>query len=340
MYKNRVEISIASRSYTIIGEDDEAHIIKVGQLVDKNVRELTNAYPELSISDRAILAAVNVADEYIKTSEKLMKMIDSLNRSEQMLTEKLIELNREVDELKTNLKEAERQRKQKYRSSNTFEAPGERPEEDVEANKERTSPSSASIVYDMYATEPVKYPKEADAQDDKDYIATAVDDGDDQDDWDDYLARVDAQINGKKSSDAVKDTVKQSETTAKESFETKVEKTKEAPPQMDVLDALKAEKMKNDDEDDDISGSISQTEQKQVVKPDEDFDLGPWLSANQKTQTKKEEINIDIDDSDEEDDEIFQTKFDLSEGDTRVESDEYPDTSMLDDNRYKGYGQE
>ena len=109
MTKNKVKVNIASKAYTIIGEDSTEHMISVGQMVDTQVRDIATSYPALSVSDRAVLAAINVADEYIKTREKLMKMVEELTQSEQLLIERLETLTREFEELKTSVEEAERQ---------------------------------------------------------------------------------------------------------------------------------------------------------------------------------------------------------------------------------------
>ena len=119
MEKNKIKVSIGSRTYTIIGEDSPEHIAKVGQLVDSNVKELSQAYPSLSISDRAVLAAINVADEFVKTKQKLTDMIENLSKSEEVLTSKLDELNNEFLNLKSSMEQLE-QRQQ--------EAPGENEE--------------------------------------------------------------------------------------------------------------------------------------------------------------------------------------------------------------------
>jgi len=108
MAKNKIKVSIGSRTYTIVGDDSPEHIVSVGQIVDENVKDLAQSYPSLSISDRAVLAAVNVADDFLKTKEKLMGMIENLSKSEEVLTAKLDELNNEFLNLKLNMEAIEK----------------------------------------------------------------------------------------------------------------------------------------------------------------------------------------------------------------------------------------
>ncbi len=108
MAKNKVKVNIASKPYTIIGDDPAEHMIAVGQIVDTHVRDIADNYPALSVADRTVLAAINVADEYVKTREKLMKMIEELTQSEQLLIQRLEDLTADVNLLKASVEEAER----------------------------------------------------------------------------------------------------------------------------------------------------------------------------------------------------------------------------------------
>ncbi|MEX1308239.1 MAG: cell division protein ZapA, partial [Eubacteriales bacterium] len=122
MEKNKVRVNIASKAYTIIGEDSTEHMISVGKMVDSNVREIAENYPALSVSDRAVLAAINIADEHIKSREKLMKMVEELTNSEQILIDRLEELTNEFNTLKASVEEAERRADEAQAQNEAFMA--------------------------------------------------------------------------------------------------------------------------------------------------------------------------------------------------------------------------
>ena len=109
MARNKVKVNIASKAYTIIGDDSTEHMIAVGQMVDSHVRDIASNYPALSVSDRAVLAAINISDEYIKAREKMMGMVEELTESESVLIQRLEELTSEFAVLKASVEEAERQ---------------------------------------------------------------------------------------------------------------------------------------------------------------------------------------------------------------------------------------
>jgi cell division protein ZapA len=61
----RVNVTIDGKTYTIVSEDDENHIRRSAELVDKCIGE-TKQNGRLSSVDGAILAAMNIADKYYK----------------------------------------------------------------------------------------------------------------------------------------------------------------------------------------------------------------------------------------------------------------------------------
>ena len=72
--KRKVDIIIDGRNFTVVGSKDEQYIRKVAKYVDEKVKELANKNDKLSQTMSATLAALNIADEYHTTKEKLEKI--------------------------------------------------------------------------------------------------------------------------------------------------------------------------------------------------------------------------------------------------------------------------
>lgn len=63
MESNKVSVKIYGQEYVISGQKSREHIIKVAAYVDNKMHEIANAAPSCSVTDLAVLSAVNVADE-------------------------------------------------------------------------------------------------------------------------------------------------------------------------------------------------------------------------------------------------------------------------------------
>ena len=104
--KNKVTVSIAGQEYTMVAVEDEAYVRKVAAHVDGQVREVLEQ-GRLSIADGAVLAAMNIADQYFRevtASENLRRQIkEGLEESAKLKTE-LSECKREIFKLQNNRK--------------------------------------------------------------------------------------------------------------------------------------------------------------------------------------------------------------------------------------------
>ena len=67
--KNRVTVTIAGQEYTLVATEDAAYMEKVAAHVDAKIQEVLEGGARVSTSDAAILAALNMADEYFKGQE-------------------------------------------------------------------------------------------------------------------------------------------------------------------------------------------------------------------------------------------------------------------------------
>ena len=75
--KNRIVISIGGRDYTLLAAEDDQYVQKVAEHVDKKIQELMEQ-SHLSLTDAAVMTAVNLADDYFKmveTSENLRNQL-------------------------------------------------------------------------------------------------------------------------------------------------------------------------------------------------------------------------------------------------------------------------
>ena len=94
--KNKVVVTIAGRDYTMVAVEDEAYVRKCAAHVDGQLREVMNT--RLSQADSAVLAAMNIADQYFKE-------LESCENLRRQVKETLEEANR----MKLELSEAKRE---------------------------------------------------------------------------------------------------------------------------------------------------------------------------------------------------------------------------------------
>ena len=96
--QNKVTVTIADREYTLVATEDAAYMEKVAAHVDAKVREVLDG-ARVSSSDAAILAALNMADEYFKSLEAAenlrMQIKEGLEESKKLNLE-LSEAKREI----------------------------------------------------------------------------------------------------------------------------------------------------------------------------------------------------------------------------------------------------
>ena len=95
--KNRVSVTIAGQEYTLVGSEDAAYTQKVAGHVDARIQEMLEG-AHVSLVDGAVLAAVNIADEYFKEVE-----------ASENLRRQLKEYLEEATKLKLELSEAKRE---------------------------------------------------------------------------------------------------------------------------------------------------------------------------------------------------------------------------------------
>ena len=99
--KNKVVVTIADRDYTMVAVEDENYVRKCAQHVDQQLREIANS--RISQADAAVLAAMNIADQYFREQDaaNLRRQIkDNLEEVNQLKME-LSEAKREIFKLQS-----------------------------------------------------------------------------------------------------------------------------------------------------------------------------------------------------------------------------------------------
>lgn len=83
--KNKVEVRIAGKDYTLVGAESDEYIQKVGLYVDRKMNEILKNNSKLSTSLAAVLTALNVADDFFKTHESEINLKKELKRAQEEL---------------------------------------------------------------------------------------------------------------------------------------------------------------------------------------------------------------------------------------------------------------
>ncbi len=96
--KNKVTVSIAGQQFTLVGTEDESYVRRVAGHVDDQVRQVADA-GRMSVVDSAVLAAVNIADQYFKEQESC----ENLRRQIKQVLEESAKLKLELSEAKREI---------------------------------------------------------------------------------------------------------------------------------------------------------------------------------------------------------------------------------------------
>lgn len=95
--KNKVEVRIAGKDYTLVGTESDEYIQKVGLYIDKKMNEIMKVNNRLSTSMAAVLTAINVADDFFKAHENELTFKKDFKKAQDEL-EKLRDSNKEITE--------------------------------------------------------------------------------------------------------------------------------------------------------------------------------------------------------------------------------------------------
>lgn len=71
MDSKKVEVKINNIEYTLVTNEPEEYVQRVALLVNKRMNEIGEGSPQLSTAMKAVLAAINLADDFLKNESVL-----------------------------------------------------------------------------------------------------------------------------------------------------------------------------------------------------------------------------------------------------------------------------
>ena len=93
--KNKVDVRIAGKDYTLVGTESDEYIQKVALYIDKKMNAIMRANSKLSTSMASVLTAINVADDYFKAHESVISLSSQLKSADEEI-ERLKEENKRL----------------------------------------------------------------------------------------------------------------------------------------------------------------------------------------------------------------------------------------------------
>ncbi|EPR13968.1 cell division protein ZapA [Ruminiclostridium papyrosolvens] len=94
--KNKTEVYIYGSRYTVSGAESEEYMHKLSLYVDKKMREFSEVNNALSSGMISVLAAINIADDYFKTLDKLVNITKNQHIQTELMEK---EYKQKVEEL-------------------------------------------------------------------------------------------------------------------------------------------------------------------------------------------------------------------------------------------------
>lgn len=76
--KNKVTVEIYGESYAIKGDAEIERIERVAALIDDKMRRTARSNPQLSTTKIAVLAALNIADEFLRLEQDYRQLVEML----------------------------------------------------------------------------------------------------------------------------------------------------------------------------------------------------------------------------------------------------------------------
>lgn len=105
---NRVTVTIGNQSYTLVTPEESSYVKEIAAYVDQQLEQVMEGSP-FSISDGAILTAMNVAEQFFKEREaadnlrnQLKEYLDEASRLKLELAESKREIFRLQNDQKKN----------------------------------------------------------------------------------------------------------------------------------------------------------------------------------------------------------------------------------------------
>ncbi|WP_110956198.1 cell division protein ZapA [Anaerosinus massiliensis] len=74
--KNKMTVEIFGETYALKGDMDVEYVKKLANMVDQQMRLIAKSNHRLPVAKIAVLAALNISNDYIKLEEDYKQMID------------------------------------------------------------------------------------------------------------------------------------------------------------------------------------------------------------------------------------------------------------------------
>lgn len=103
---NRITVSICGEDYTLVAEESTAYMEQVAALVDKKMSGII-AEAKVGRNDAAVLAAVNLADDLLKSEQAA----ENLRRQVKGYLDEAAQARNEISDLKRQLFKAQQGKK-------------------------------------------------------------------------------------------------------------------------------------------------------------------------------------------------------------------------------------
>ena len=108
--RNKVEVKIRGRFFTITANEPEEYIYKICSYVDRKMDEILQMNSRLSTDMAALLTAINISDEYYKShvaEDNLREQILMYDEEAGRYEKQIKELEAQVTQLKEQLSQKE-----------------------------------------------------------------------------------------------------------------------------------------------------------------------------------------------------------------------------------------
>lgn len=114
MEKNRIRVRICGIEYTLVSTEEPEYIHRVAYMVDKKMTEIMLANTKLSTAQAAVLTAVNLADERIRSTDdtdNLREQVAEYSRLSEEYKQKCLDAERKLSMLKKKVDAFEKSKK-------------------------------------------------------------------------------------------------------------------------------------------------------------------------------------------------------------------------------------
>lgn len=102
-----VSVTIDGIDYKIVGDRDEAQIVKIAKYIDKKLGEIRSAAPNLNKVDASVLTSINIVDQLFENKEKVEKLEKELRSIKEGYSNTTEDVEKEFDSVLKKLEVAE-----------------------------------------------------------------------------------------------------------------------------------------------------------------------------------------------------------------------------------------